>query len=84
VFILRDFKYFGINTSISAESKGVSDPDRAGASWWEGRGTLSEEWQAARFGVVKFKNDYSISVLFVKELLVSGLVTTRWRDVYCN
>jgi hypothetical protein len=73
VFILSCLKLFRINTCISADSKGVSDPDRAGASWWEGRGTLSEEWQAVRFGVVKFKNDYSISVLFVKELLVNGL-----------
>ena len=33
---------------------------------------------------MKFKNHYSISVLFVKELLVSGLVTMRSRDVYCK
>ena len=40
--------------------------------------TSFERWgQAMRLGVVKFKDYYSTSVLFVKELLVSGLAAVR-------
>jgi hypothetical protein len=44
---------------------------------WGGRGIPDGGRQAIQFGVVKFKNDYSISVLFVKELLISGLAGVR-------